>query len=670
MDPNVKLWSALPAANIRGAEEALAAGANVNLQNSEGDSPLHAAALRGEAPVVRLLLTHGAQVNADDDEGFTPLMVAALNGHTTVLKELLAGGANPNQTRLDTGETALHLAMNSNSRQVVTALLDAGVDVNAQTSNDKSTPLHVAAEFDNQRLARVLVGHPVCDILMKNSSGKTAAQVATDHDHHRLAEYLVMCSSPNSPVDQMLVSAILALDVDKAAEAVAAGANVNLQAPGGNTPLHAAALRGEAPIILLLLTHDGDVNKADDDGFTPLMVAALNGRLDAVKDLMAGGANPKLTRLDTGETALHMAMISNSREVVTALLDAGADVNAQTKDKSTPLHVAAEFNKQHLAEKLLKHPTCDATLEDVNGHTAAQVARMFRHDTLASMLGGADDVDSSLTASPLQEAGMTVQVVFGRPMPPGENVYKCTTNPKGHVLILNYEFTGTHNERRGSTTDVKNLNNVFTQMGYRVTTHKDLNKQESIKALEEFRNNEELGKVDSVFVCVLSHGEDKETFYTADNKTLTVNEVRNMFTDNECPNLKGKPKVFLMNFCRGKKKEKGCIIDKTRTDSVMIPRSPEHHSDSTDSVMEVPRDMFTFYATVEGIMALRNVYEGTFFVQALCQILAAYAHRDHLSELALKVRNHMVDRMCGTTPDWEDYFFKKFYLNPTSQTGR
>lgn len=59
-------------------------------------TPLHAAAARGQAVVVDLLLQNGADVDGFNSYGNTPLHIACLNGHTSVCSELLYRNANVN----------------------------------------------------------------------------------------------------------------------------------------------------------------------------------------------------------------------------------------------------------------------------------------------------------------------------------------------------------------------------------------------------------------------------------------------------------------------------------------------------------------------------------------------------------------------------------------------
>jgi ankyrin repeat protein len=94
-------WTALHLASFFGQLESartlIAAGAHVPSvsRNSLKNTPLHAAAAAGHAPIALLLITRGADVNARDSGGHTPLHIAAENGLADVVEALLDRGADP-----------------------------------------------------------------------------------------------------------------------------------------------------------------------------------------------------------------------------------------------------------------------------------------------------------------------------------------------------------------------------------------------------------------------------------------------------------------------------------------------------------------------------------------------------------------------------------------------
>ena len=97
--------------------------------------------MKGSAPFAELLLKAGAQKDLQDSEGFTPLNTAIEQGHPEVAKVLLARGANPNlATR--SGQTPMHTAAGCGNVEMVRLLLDHGAALHAL--QNAGTPLSLA----------------------------------------------------------------------------------------------------------------------------------------------------------------------------------------------------------------------------------------------------------------------------------------------------------------------------------------------------------------------------------------------------------------------------------------------------------------------------------------------------------------------------------------------
>lgn len=168
-------------------KKALAAGADANVSSLNGSRPLHAAALRGSASLISILMQHKAEVDQADIKGSTPLMVAARNGKAAVVRALLKCGANANSTRQHTGETALHMAIDGGSPEVVHELIEKGADINAQTTGNRFTPLHLAAKSGARELAGTLLDYSSCKPDTKDKKGRTAAQLARHKENYSVA---------------------------------------------------------------------------------------------------------------------------------------------------------------------------------------------------------------------------------------------------------------------------------------------------------------------------------------------------------------------------------------------------------------------------------------------------------------------------------------------------
>jgi ankyrin repeat protein len=122
------------------------------------------------------------------------------------------------------------------------------------------------------------------------------------------------------------------------------------------------------------------------DGFTPLHLAAFFGHEEVARVLIDAGARvDAVTRNDMENMPLHAAAAGRHHDICALLLDRGAPVNAQQEGGFTALHAAAQHGDMALARLLAEHGAAfDAETDD--GRTAADLAYEFEHDELAAYL--------------------------------------------------------------------------------------------------------------------------------------------------------------------------------------------------------------------------------------------------------------------------------------------
>ena len=117
-----------------------------------------------------------------------------------------------------------------------------------------------------------------------------------------------------------------------------AGADLKARDENGWTPLHVAAASSENPgIVTALLEAGADLKARDENGWTPLHVAAASSENPGiVTALLEAGADLK-ARDQFGQTPLHMAAASSENpSIVAALLEAGSDPKARDQGGKTP----------------------------------------------------------------------------------------------------------------------------------------------------------------------------------------------------------------------------------------------------------------------------------------------------------------------------------------------
>ena len=324
----------------------LEAGADPNAPDDRGLSPLHHGARNSNPMVVFHLLDAGADPNAKDNNGYTSLhWAAALSGNGRVIKALLDRGADPFVESND-GRTPLHSSLSYRAdKGVVSALLEAG-------AREHLSPLQLAAlqgdtiamsslladgadpnEADRYGWGPLHFAVPLAGLDAVLAVLAAGADLQTQTVSGATALHLAASQAPDS-----LVLALLD-----------AGSDPNARDEFGWTPLHyAAAHQGRAllPIISALLQAGADTRSAevslDDYGLSPLHQAVMNPEVTApvIKALLDAGADPAARDQD-GDTPLHIAANwTDEVGIIDALLDAGADVGAVNEKGHRPVDLA------------------------------------------------------------------------------------------------------------------------------------------------------------------------------------------------------------------------------------------------------------------------------------------------------------------------------------------
>ena len=197
----------------------------------------------------------------------------------------------------------------------------------------------------------------------------------------------------------------------------------------------------------------------------------------------------------------------------------------------------------------------------------------------------------------------------------------------GYVLVINnYIFPRRDDaERTGSNDDVRNLMSLFDDFNFR---HKVVDNQTGSQMLELLRGTAEkdFSKYDC-FVCViLSHGK-KDAIYGTDEDAIKIEALTSLFRRNECPSLEGKPKIFLIQACRGSQRDRVPV----ESDSDPIPLS--------SSSLPADADFLICFASAPGHQSYRQPLLGSWFISSVVNVFKEYAEREHLMDMMLRVNN-------------------------------
>ncbi|KAI0242722.1 Caspase-7 [Lamellibrachia satsuma] len=112
------------------------------------------------------------------------------------------------------------------------------------------------------------------------------------------------------------------------------------------------------------------------------------------------------------------------------------------------------------------------------------------------------------------------------------------------------------------------------------------------------------------FVCViLSHGEEG-VVYGTDGK-VPLDKLLGYFKGDICPSLAGKPKLFFIQACRGRRYDFGTVLGEDQVDALPVANTRKIPTEA---------DFLIAYSVVPGHFSWRNNVDGSWFVQALCRV--------------------------------------------------
>uniref|UniRef100_A0A4W6BVC5 Poly [ADP-ribose] polymerase n=1 Tax=Lates calcarifer TaxID=8187 RepID=A0A4W6BVC5_LATCA len=171
------------------------------------------------------------------------------------------------------------------------------------------------------------------------------------------------------------------------------GANVHARDDGGLIPLHNACSFGHSEVVSLLLCQGADPNARDNWNYTPLHEAAIKGKIDVCIVLLQHGADPNIRNTD-GKSALDLAEPSakacahrsgNEEKLMALLTPLNVNCHASDGRKSTPLHLAAGYNRVRIVQLLLQHGA-DVHAKDKGGLVPLHNACSYGHYEVTELL--------------------------------------------------------------------------------------------------------------------------------------------------------------------------------------------------------------------------------------------------------------------------------------------
>ena len=181
--------------------------------------------------------------------------------------------------------------------------------------------------------------------------------------------------------------------------------------------------------------------------------------------------------------------------------------------------------------------------------------------------------------------------------------YKMESTPRGICLIIsNKEFENRDMpSRHGTELDAKNLEDTFKWLQFEVRILNDLTAHEIYKQTKSCSQMNHK-HYDGFVCCFLSHGSlgrnHRTAIYGTDGRLIAVEDLRRLFVGDTCGSLHGKPKLFLIQACRGERTDKGRYLDVEADGPTDYPNNPiqSYKMVASDS------DFACLYASMPGIV--------------------------------------------------------------------
>ncbi|XP_044598811.1 serine/threonine-protein phosphatase 6 regulatory ankyrin repeat subunit B-like [Cotesia glomerata] len=296
------------------------------------DTPLHLAAASGNKDLVIYFIKAGARINVQGINLQTPLHIAIQKNHESVVECLLDHGADLQLGCIYCDEnncTALHIAADLNNEKIANLLLNKGASIHA-LSIKGLTPLHIAACRNNVECIKILLNNQEFDDvnylnIPSTDEGNTALHFATMFGCYDVMKLLLEMK-----------------------------ADINIYSFEKMLPIHIAVTKGNEKIVELLLNYGSDPDTLFDNNKTLLSQAVEFGDFKVVEQILK--FHPDITN-EENIISLKNAVQSFNEEsqmIVEALLDYGFKIDVNDPDKFELVRISVEKGLTRIVNDFLQ----------------------------------------------------------------------------------------------------------------------------------------------------------------------------------------------------------------------------------------------------------------------------------------------------------------------------
>ncbi|XP_064393118.1 transient receptor potential cation channel subfamily A member 1-like [Halichondria panicea] len=323
-------------------------------RDAAGATPLHCCSKSVCDQLFSFVIDNGANIDSQDNSGNTPLHNAVTHGSVWRVEALLGKGADPSICN-ESGYNPFHLSLQYSRGEIFKALIKSEHAHTLCTSPDArgDFPVHLAVR------SKFTLPVPILMSMMTNSDPSSYKDAQGNNVLHAAAE----SGDTNS------LSHILSLPCYKYL--------LNGLNSGGMTPLHMAACNGSVAPLQELIDHGAIMQYRSSHGDTPFMLACLNGHLKAATVLYNASPSSRDSVLNNdGENALHLAARSKNTDVMTMCLDKGITVTLNKSGESFFDTVLKEQDTDSVVA-ILQHARWEECLDGCSSHLPHPILRII-----------------------------------------------------------------------------------------------------------------------------------------------------------------------------------------------------------------------------------------------------------------------------------------------------
>lgn len=355
---------AIATALARGSADMLecviALGADINLQNKTGNTPLMSAiAAKADPALINILVRNKADLSRRNKDGDTAAHLAARTSPPALTEMLLH--RSPNLYNKN-GEKPLHALIRSGSIESIEALSHLWDGIRERTDKTGETLLHIAlTRGDKDVITRLLQSRAADQVNALDSTGTSPFHIAIRQGHFDAVEKMIAVgadlSMPNGTGYTPIAIAVSDGQnkkrmLDLLLKNGASPRQHSFNAAASVLPLTLAITAADTELFNRLIDAGADINAQDKNGLSPLAAALANDRYVFANKLLDLGADPNLKDA-SGKNALLSMRSTTPSDLVRRLLDLGADPNVSANNHATPLSIALQNRRVDVAEMYL-----------------------------------------------------------------------------------------------------------------------------------------------------------------------------------------------------------------------------------------------------------------------------------------------------------------------------